>query len=238
MSRLIQTKQIDFLVGQQKWNTSGATLPTNGTPKDVTSLFTGKTAGGSDLQSGVYTSSPQNKIYIKKSGDSKYIADPATGLQIYARLTEATGVWSLSFFTSPAGVESAFDFSGHDDAGDAFDFRWCETTQAANTLPTRIVDAGETIDELLLNTTITSHRHETDAIVVATNGQTVFSSALTGIPTDGAHSELLINGIAYNNPADYTTSGQNLTWANTLFSLETTDEIYICYQVEKTHTVS
>ena len=233
MSRKITSKQLDVIFGQSKWNTSGATLPANGTPKDVTSFFTGKVPGGTGTQEGVFTSSPQNRVQIRLASTGKHIVDPASDLQIYARLTESTGTWNLTFYTIPGGVETAFDFSGHPDASAGFEFRWSETTQLANIDPLATVGNGDSIDEAHLNVSITSHTHVTDVITVTSNGQTVFSSALSQTPNVNANSELLVNGVTYlTSNGDYTISGLDLTWTNTEFSLETTDEVVIRYQSE------
>ena len=61
-----------------------------------------------------------------------------------------------------------------------------------------------------------------------TLGQVTF--ILSVAPTDLDSFSLHVNGIIYDDVADYTVSGTTLTWLNTPFSLETTDQLIAKYQ--------
>lgn len=224
----IKAKQLDALVGQARWNTTGVVIPAAGSVV-VTSHFNGRVSGGSDSNIGVYTQAPQNKVYLREKAGGKAIADgTAQNNQVYARLTELAGVWTLSFFTAPNGVETAFNFTGHADLGKEFDYRWCETIQLANAMPTAVVDVGESIDEILA-TSPAVHNHIQETIPVAANGQKVFTLSQT--PKDDNDVVLTVNGLRYNNGAgkDFTVAGTILTWTDQSFAMETTDSVVVDY---------
>lgn len=84
--------------------TTGAASTTN-----VTSTFSGQTPGGNTTTQGVVTSSPYNKCYLVNQADGTAFVD-AGGQVVYARLTESSGTWTLSYFTNEAGVETSYSF--------------------------------------------------------------------------------------------------------------------------------
>lgn len=63
---------------------------------------------------------------------------------------------------------------------------------------------------------------------VPTVGQVSFS--LSQSPQDTNSVFFVINGVIYDDTADYTVSGQTVTWLNTSFSLEITDVVIIKYK--------
>lgn len=84
-----------------------------GTSIDASSSFIGKIAGGSEVQIGVVTVPPFNKVTFVKTSDGTFIEDGG-GQRVYARITEAVGVWTLSFYTNEAGVETAHSLASTD----------------------------------------------------------------------------------------------------------------------------
>ena len=91
-----------------------------GASDDVSALFaadtrltpvTGATApasGGSTTQAGVVTAPPLNYVHVldQKGDEVKH----ATGARMYGRLTEAAGVWTLTYFyLDNTGAETAMD---------------------------------------------------------------------------------------------------------------------------------
>jgi hypothetical protein len=225
----IKAKQIDALVGQARWNTSGIAIP-NGSAVVVSAHFNGRLGGGSDLVAGVYTQSPQNKVYLRDKLSNKAITDGTfDNNQVYARLSEIENVWTLSFFTAPGGAESPFNFIGHPDlVGDLFDYRWCESIQLANAMPTAIVDVGESIDEILA-TSPAAHVHMQEELTVTADGQT--SLTLAAAPKDPLDVVLTVNGLRYNNGVgkDFTVTDKTVIWTNLSFALETTDSVVVDY---------
>lgn len=218
-------KQINQLVGKAYWNTTGVAIPA-ATTVSVTSLLTGLTPAGSDSALGIYTTSPQNKVFLRESGTGKALRDEAHGSSVFARLTEAADAWTLAFFSLVAGVETPFDFTGHALQGQNFDFRYCESVQFGNLPPTAIVNVGEGIDEISSASALT-HQHVVDHPTIATNGQTAITLSQT--PKDANDVVLIVNGIQYALTTDYTISGTTLTWLDTDFTLETTDKVSVEY---------
>lgn len=99
----------NFIGVMQTFSKTGA----SGTSTDVSSSFTTKTPGGTDSQVGIYTTAPDNICDIYTLSNDEEIED-AGGQKVYGRLTESAGVWTLSFFTNEAGVETAHSLSAQD----------------------------------------------------------------------------------------------------------------------------
>lgn len=81
-----------------------------GTTDDVSIQMTGKTSGGSSIAAGVITTGSDNLCHIVDSSTQTFIED-AGGQRVYGRITEAAGVWTLSYYTNEAGVETAHSLS-------------------------------------------------------------------------------------------------------------------------------
>lgn len=224
----IAPKQIDFLVGQVKWSTNlvlGAS-----SSQAVTSFFVGATAGGTDTTAGVIASAPNNKVHLRVAGTGHQISDPVSGASVFARLTEVSGAWTLTYYVLVNGTEVIFDFTDHALAGANINFRWCEVVQASNYKPTSVVNAGEGIDEYDASNA-SSHLHLNDVIAITTDGQVALTLAQT--PKDDADVVLVVNGATYNQPECFTVVGTSLTWVATSatggFDLETTDKVIAQY---------
>lgn len=224
----IKAKQIDALVGRPFWSSTIA-APSSGTTLTVTTLLSGKTSGGTDTQAGVFTTAPNNKVYVRKVSDGKAVT--SNGAQVFGRLTYATGVWTVTFYTMSGGSETAFDWTGNADAGADMSLRFVEVVQLANKLPSDEVEAGESIDEMQASSPLLHQHPAPDILTVSSNGQTALTLAAT--PKWGTAVELEINGVSYLNGAgkDFTVSGTTLTWLNRQFTLATTDEVVAYYEV-------
>lgn len=84
----------------------------NGSTYDVSTEFASETPGGGTSTVGVITSAPSNRVYVYGvNGDA---LEDAEGQRIYARITESAGVWTLSFYTLEAGVETAHALASQD----------------------------------------------------------------------------------------------------------------------------
>jgi len=88
------------------WQTVDITT-TAGTSTDVSIYFSGKTPGGNVSTAGVVTTGGLNRIVLVDSSTETAIED-TEGQRVYGRLTWAASVWTLSFFTNEAGVETAY----------------------------------------------------------------------------------------------------------------------------------
>jgi len=79
----------------------------------VTAQFAGKNPGGGDSALGVITSPPNNRVEVRTLLQGDRVED-ATGLKVFARITEAAGIWTLTYFVNDAGVETAHSLSSQD----------------------------------------------------------------------------------------------------------------------------
>lgn len=59
---------------------------------------------------GVVVNNPYNRIILRNSVDDQAFED-ATGNEVYGRLTESAGTWTLSYYSEIAGVETVYTFS-------------------------------------------------------------------------------------------------------------------------------
>lgn len=85
----------------------------NGTSDDITTAMAGKSPDGADSVLGVITDPPNNRCEIRRKDTGRNIED-AQGQKVYARLTEAAGVWTLSFYTNEGGTETAHSLGTQD----------------------------------------------------------------------------------------------------------------------------
>jgi len=76
----------------------------------VTTELAGRTASTGDTVKGVVVLTPNNRVIVRHPTSQDAFEDGA-GNQVYGRLTEASGVWTLSFYVDLAGVETAYSFS-------------------------------------------------------------------------------------------------------------------------------
>lgn len=100
------------------WFNQGVDIELSGTSIDVSTELTGKSPSNSDTVIGVVVNTPYNKVILRQASGpnlSSAFVD-ADGDEIYGRVTEAAGVWTLSFFSEVAGVETAHDFTSPVDA--------------------------------------------------------------------------------------------------------------------------
>jgi hypothetical protein len=80
----------------------------SGVDDDVSAIFAGDTPGGSTTVRGTVTTAPLNFVVVVDQ-DANELIRTADGSQVYARLTEAGGVWTLSYFANVAGTETVVD---------------------------------------------------------------------------------------------------------------------------------
>ncbi len=99
----------DYWTAYQKVSATSVT----GTSKDVTSLMTGKVSGGGSAAEGVLTDISHNRVDLIDPSTRTYFED-AQGQKVYGRITYAASVWTVSFYTNEAGVETAYSFSSSD----------------------------------------------------------------------------------------------------------------------------
>lgn len=84
-----------------------------GTSMNVSASFTTKAPGGTSTTEGVATTAPNNRCYVMDTDTETYVEDPE-GDRVYGLLTEAAGVWTLSFYTNEAGTETPYNLPSTD----------------------------------------------------------------------------------------------------------------------------
>lgn len=80
-----------------------------GTSKVVTTEMTGKTPSSGSTVAGVVVTGSYNKVVLRNTNNDAF--EDGSGNVVYGRLTESSGVWTLSFYSEPGGTETAYSFS-------------------------------------------------------------------------------------------------------------------------------
>jgi hypothetical protein len=233
VATLIQAKQIDRLFDAPVVITGfAATAATSNavTAAITTSVSTAGNGGTSvPLQvatataSGVVTLAGVNYVDIYDATTNLKLVS-AAGNEVYGRLTEAAGVYTLSYFTEVAGVETAFTMT----AGN-IDFRYSYRF----TLATIPVDA-------MTRTQTTFVGQDPKSSGVTLRQQTLTPTALNTLPaltvaynaTPGIF-QLKVNGVTYEITDGFTVAGTTVTWTSATvgFDLTTTDRVYALYSI-------
>lgn len=103
----VTTKKLLSYVGIQGVLSSG----TN-TSKIITTEILGVSPsgvpGGNQGQAGIVTTTPNNKVQIRASATQQPFEATPGGPDVYGRITEAGGAYTLSYFYDDNGVETAF----------------------------------------------------------------------------------------------------------------------------------
>lgn len=85
----------------------------SGTSTDVSTPMSGKTPSTGPTVAGVVVSAPENKLIIRQATgpDENDVYKDGSGNVVYARLTESSGTWTLSYYVDLSGTETAYSFS-------------------------------------------------------------------------------------------------------------------------------
>jgi hypothetical protein len=92
-----------------------------GTSTVVTTELTGKSPSTGQTVLGVVVNAPNNKAILRHAAGGAQENTPiedVDGDQVFGRVTEAAGVWTLTYFADKSGVETSHNFTG------ATDIRW------------------------------------------------------------------------------------------------------------------
>lgn len=81
---------------------------------DVSTEMTGKTPSTGSAIVGVPVTAPYNRISILDQTTENPFED-GSGNEVYGRLTESAGTWTLTYYSLVAGVETAYSFAGTED---------------------------------------------------------------------------------------------------------------------------
>lgn len=94
---------------------------------------------------------------------------------------------------------------------------------------TGLVAVTSTADEINVDVPVSSgHLSWTQDEFTATAAQVTF--IISSAPADAASLTFNVNGVDYDDVADFTISGTNVTWLNTPFAMSTGDKVIIRYQ--------
>lgn len=99
------------LRGYEKQGTN--LIGVTGTSTNVSTQMSGKTPSTLVTSQGVVVNTPYNKTYIARKDTLDPIED-GSGNRVYGRITESSGVWTLSYYVLIAGVETAYTFASTD----------------------------------------------------------------------------------------------------------------------------
>lgn len=184
--------------------------------------------GGSNLIGVHETTGQLNRCNVYDHDTLMPIAD-LSGNEVYARMTEAGGVYTLSFYVLDAGTETVYSFDGATDIDFEFAYRFDFARLPSNAL---IAINGRNVGDDPAATGGTLYQ---EAITVTVNGQTSFT--LTKSPTATFVVTVFLNGVAYQPVGGSPpisvggTGNKTVTWsnANAGFATETTDIFIASY---------
>jgi hypothetical protein len=235
MPTKIQAKQVARLL-YAAVNITGFAFPAAASVTVTTALTTALSTAGdggvsvpvqvaSAVQQGAVTAATDNVVDIWVSATKMPLAD-AAGNEVYGRLTEAAGVYTLALFSLVAGVETSvtpaaqnidFQFSYN------FDFDKLPITALVSASTKHVGDDPAGSGTKLRAQTLTPTGLNTfPALGVAYN-----SGASGGI------FELRVNGQDLVPADGFAVAGTTVTWtaATTGFDVTTTDKVYALYSV-------
>jgi hypothetical protein len=232
MGKNLQPKQVDkFLaafIAVTAFVAGGANTVV--TAAVTTALSTAASGGGSvplqvsstELTEGVISSGTFNRVEIYANGSKLKLTD-ANGDEVYGRLTEASGVYTLTYFAVVAGVETAYTMPASTSIDFEFAYRYSflnyPSTGAIGIQARRVSEdsgsgAGKPFAE--------------KPTVTALN----VLAALTKTPISVSILEVVVNGKSHDSfSGDFTLAGKTITWVpgTAGYSLETTDSVVCRY---------
>lgn len=199
---------------------------------DLTTILTTAGSGGAavplvvspdDQTLGVITTGVSNRIEIWDNTSRLKIQD-GDGNEVYGRITEAAGVYTISYYSIVAGTETAFSFDGRDidfSVNYRFDFNRFPGDCATSITSRNVNDDPETG---------VNGRHVCEELpVTALNTIT----SLTFLPATGPGVTFHVNHIGYGagGSSPFTLTGKVVTWDDVAgqYDIETTDCVEVCY---------
>ena len=216
---LLKAKQIDKLLGTLRRFDSAFTLAAAATVS-LAATFAGKTAGGNDTTAGVFTTAPYNKVVLIDESTGNPLTD-GVGNNVYGRID---GAFLCTFYIVLAGVETAYTFlAGNVSIGNTVAVIYGESVQFKDVLATDVIHGMDHLDETDYDAR--AHAEKIETLPVTVGGQTAFT--LTETPK-AASVKIFVNG---QRESTFTHVGTStaVTWLNTDYQLETTDEVTFIY---------
>ncbi|MBW4596202.1 MAG: hypothetical protein KME46_25690 [Brasilonema angustatum HA4187-MV1] len=233
---MLKAKQIDkILTANIRINGVSA----NGASTNVTTPITSalSTAGNGGVSVPLQVSANVNGIGVITGGDrcemynstTKQRISSAAGDEVYGKLTEAAGVYTLTYYTlTDAGTETAYSFSSATNIDFKFNYRFDFVrypTDAITSMSVQVIDP-------ITGNPVTAKWFTEKLAVTAIN--TISNLAKT--PTSGTNIFLIVNEAHHNafggSSADFTISGKAIAWSSTNagYSIDTTDDVIAFYE--------
>jgi hypothetical protein len=180
--------------------------------------------GGSN-KVGVIVATPHNRCEIADNTTGEKFASATDG-EVYGRLTAAGAVYTLSFYTIEAGVETAYSFAAATSIKIEFNYRFHVAKLPADAL---IATRSRNIAD---DPAVTGDGQKYTEALTVTALNVVSDLAKT--PTDPDDVTLTVEGLVYKpvgSSPDFSIVDKTITWnaANAGFDLETTDEVIADY---------
>lgn len=226
MANLLQAKQIEkFTYGRMGVINFAATGIDDVVTTQITSAASSDSVPvqvGSSTAEGFITTGSDNKALIFDT-TTKQAIDDGLGNEVYARLTEAAGVYTLSYYSIQGGTETSVDIGTV-----SIDF-FVNYSYSFKNLPVNVLTRVNSVlvGEDPANQSGRTIRNEK---VTVTGTNTLANLAYTPIANSVA---LYVNGKAETEGVSeaFTRSGKVLTWsaANAEYTLETTDDVTAHY---------
>lgn len=176
---------------------------------------------------GVVTASNFNRVQIFNS-DTKLAMADENGNEIYGRLTESGGVYTLTYYVNDAGTETGYTFGSSTDIDFEFIYRF-----DFDRLPDSAVTSNKQRNVSDDPASIGGSDWFNEPITV-TSTNTL--DDLTHTPDTNTNIFLIVNGITVNafggGSAAFSVSGTSLTWSasNAGYALHTTDNVIAFYK--------
>jgi len=176
---------------------------------------------------GVVTASNHNRVQIFNSDTKLAIADEG-GNEIYGRLTESGGVYTLTYYVNDAGTETGYTFGSSTDIDYEFIYRF-----DFDRLPDSVATSSKNRNVSDDPAGIGGNEWINEAITV-TSTNTL--ADITYTPATNTKIFLMVNGVTVNafggGSAAFSVSATTITWSatNAGYALTTTDNVVAFYE--------
>jgi hypothetical protein len=147
------------------------------------------------------TSVTLDKVLVKKAASDIGIID-GSGNEVYGRLSESAGVWTVSYYSLVAGVETSYSLPAQ--SVDMY-FNYLFTLAL---LP---IDAMVRINALVVGDDPSGQGGRLFEEVLTITGTTTMS-ALSFLPTPNTTVSLIISKASYTETIDFTRTAKVITW--------------------------
>ena len=240
MANLIRRKQIDWVIsaGVQVQSFSSSAANSDNVTAAITAALNNAGRGGravplvisgGEEQQGVIANGDFARIEVESAGSKDKIDGDTNGNEVYGRLSESSGTYSLGYFyLDDNGTEQEYTFDAPQDLNFSFNYRFI-----ADSLPADAI-IGQT--GMQISQDVGGSRQRIVRERLAVTGTNTLSSVSQEI-ADPAQVELIVNGVVYSTSTGdpVTVTGQAIGWDPAAFGAEkawnivTTDSVTVTY---------